>query len=285
MNPTLSLIRKNRDTVLSVAELLYGDGAWEITKALTQDRKDNLARGVAIAGTATGAALGVSEIGEGLRDVGKTGGVLRKVGAVVPKMPGGPKTKLAVAGTMLGSDLLATKELKKPKQPPAATLTKIPKPPSPVISKSRVQQAKDEIDDGGDVLWRGEISKMDTDKRQVFGWASIVEVNGEPVIDLQGDLMTIETIEKAAYDYVRTSRKGGNQHQRNGAEPHHVSDMIESFIVTDEKKQQMGLPADTPTGWWVGFAINDDKTWEQVKNGERREFSIHGSGTRKSIDL
>jgi hypothetical protein len=40
-----------------------------------------------------------------------------------------------------------------------------------------------------------------------------------------------------------------------------------------------------PTGWWVGFQVNDDATWQQVKNGERREFSIHGSGIRKDIEL
>ena len=136
-----------------------------------------------------------------------------------------------------------------------------------------------------DVVWHGEISKMDTDKRQVFGWASIVEIDGKPVIDLQGDYMTVDEIEKAAYDYVKSSRKGGHQHQKTDDGPKHVSDMIESFLVTDEKKRQMGLPDSTPTGWWVGFQVNDDDVWAQVKDGKLPGFSIHGSGTRKSVEV
>lgn len=278
MNPTLKLVKKNRDEVLSVAELLYGDGAWEISKALTQtsqpsSRKQNVMRGAAIAGTAAGAALGVTEVGHGLRGVTRAGGTLNKLATKIPKMPGGPKTQLGVASTMLGADILATNELKKPKQP---KVPEIHKRLRPVATAEKVSKTA-----SPEVEWRGEISKMDEDKRQVFGWASIVEVNGEPVVDLQGDYLSLDEIEKAAYNYVRKSRVGGNQHQKGV----HVSDMIESFLVTPEKKQQMGLPADTPTGWWVGFQVNDDSTWQQVKNGERREFSIHGSGVRKDVEV
>lgn len=131
-----------------------------------------------------------------------------------------------------------------------------------------------------DIVWSGEISKIDEDKRQVFGWASVVTMNGQPVVDLQDDYMAMETIEKAVYDYVKTSRKGGNMHARDGQDPMHVSDMIESFVVTEEKKEKLGLPPEFPTGWLVGFQVNDDETWAMVKDGRRRQFSIHGSGHR-----
>lgn len=132
------------------------------------------------------------------------------------------------------------------------------------------------------VIWKGEISKRDDDKRQVFGWASVVEVGGKPVVDHQDDLISVDVIEKAAYDYVKSSRKGGDMHRRAGDAPVHVSDMIESFLVTPEKKAALGLPDDMPTGWWVGFQVNDEETWQKVKTGERTEFSIHGSGRRIS---
>lgn len=129
-----------------------------------------------------------------------------------------------------------------------------------------------------------EISKIDTDKRQVFGWASIVERDGEPVVDLQGDYISPEEIEKAAYSYVQKSRKGGDMHQRDGEGPRHVSDMIESFLVTPEKIEKLGLPADSlPTGWWVGFQVHDDDTWNLVKSGKRKMFSIHGKGRREAL--
>jgi len=136
-----------------------------------------------------------------------------------------------------------------------------------------------------DIVWEGEFAKFDIDKRQVFGWASIVELNGEPVVDLQGDYITAEEIEKAAYDYVVKSRKGGDMHRReqheDGERPFHASDMIESFMVTPEKVEQMGLPAGSlPTGWWVGYQVHDEETWNLVKSGKRSGFSIHGRGKR-----
>jgi len=135
------------------------------------------------------------------------------------------------------------------------------------------------------VTWEGEISKVDTDKRQVFGWASIVEINGEPVVDLQGDYIDIDEIEKSAYDYVIKSRKGGEMHRRDGEAPVHVSDMIESFLVTPEKKEKLGLPDSVPTGWWVGYQINDDDAWNLVKSGKRTGFSIHGRGQRTPSEI
>jgi Putative phage serine protease XkdF len=132
-----------------------------------------------------------------------------------------------------------------------------------------------------ELVWEGEISKMDTDKRQVFGFCTVTHVNGEPVVDLQGDYVPLEEIEKAAYSYVVDSRKGGDMHERDGEQPLHTSDMIESVIITPEKLKQWGLAEDAmPYGWWVGFKVNDDAQWEKVRKNERTGFSIHGSGKR-----
>lgn len=129
----------------------------------------------------------------------------------------------------------------------------------------------------------GEFSKLDTDQRLAFGWASVTEINGMPVVDRQADYVTTEEIEKAAYDYVLKSRVGGDMHKRAGDRPHHVSDLVESFVLTDEKIAKMGLPETTPRGWWVGFKIHDDEAWDMVKKGERTGFSIHGKGRREDI--
>jgi hypothetical protein len=128
------------------------------------------------------------------------------------------------------------------------------------------------------------IAKLDEDKRQVFGWASVISKNGVPVEDRQGDVIDPEELEKSAYEFVLKSRKGGHQHKRNGDEVYHVSDMIESMVVTDEKKEAMGLPDDAPTGWWVGFKVHDDDTWHKIKKGDVTGFSIHGRGKRKPLD-
>ncbi len=139
----------------------------------------------------------------------------------------------------------------------------------------------------------GEIAKVDVDKRQVFGWCSISEMDGVPYVDLQGDFIPVEEIEKSAYRYVLESRKGGDMHARvrkglttNFDEPKHTGDLIESFVVTPEKLEVMGLDRNAmPHGWWVGYKINDDEQWAMVKSGERSGFSLHGVGSRRDMEL
>lgn len=310
-------------------DVLYGDGVWEITKALTE--KQRYERSQARVGLASN-VLGIAAGGAALATAARNP-ALRKGAANVKNA--GPATKwlarkldvtprtaaklyragaagavgLQVANT--GGDLIAnrvlSREAKVKKSSTDVSGAKIklvkrgvnlagtgakqaPKISGkamaatqqvPELANKAVQTVKKDVD----FNIRGEISKMNVEKKQVFGWASVIEINGEPVIDLQGDVMTIDTIEKAAYDYVHKSRKGGNQHQRAGEEPLHVSDMIESFVLTPEKKDQMGLPDTVPTGWWVGFQINDDDTWNAYKDGKLKEFSIHGSGTRKALEV
>lgn len=139
--------------------------------------------------------------------------------------------------------------------------------------------------DTGDLTFRGEFTKFDDDKRQAFGWASVVTKDGSPVLDRQGDYISIEDLESAAYTYVHKSRVGGDMHRRNGDAPHHVSDMIESMVFTPEKIAKMGLPEGFPEGWWVGYQIHDEDTWQEVRKKGRTGFSIHGRGIRKDIDM
>lgn len=159
--------------------------------------------------------------------------------------------------------------------------------PAPRRRRGRLVERKAALEksDAESVVWSGEFAKTDEKKRQVFGWASVVSVNGEPVADRQGDVMDPEDIEKAAYQYVMHSRTGGHQHRRTDDDrPFKASDMIESFVVTPEKIEKMGLPASTPCGWWVGFKVHDDEAWGKIEKGEVTGFSIHGRGKRRMLD-
>lgn len=212
-----------------IADLLYGDAAYEVVKSLTPDRP-------------------------------KAKLVIKRR---TPVAKAARKIKMAQKGAEQTFDVLHNLPERKEK-----------------LLKT-VKKSKD-----SDITFAGEISKVDDDKRQVFGWASVIEKDGKPVVDHQDDVIDLDVIEKAAYDYVIGSRMGGNQHRRTDDDkPHQVSKMIESFLVTPEKKEQLNLPDDFPTGWWCGFQIDDDETWSQVKKGERRGFSIHGRGVRKAVDL
>lgn len=194
------------------------------------------------------------------------------VDAISPAIPS-QKVQAANAGLQAGrkAGRKAKKLVAMAKKPPQV-------PPTP---EEMVPMAK-----GLDVTWSGEISKRDDEKRQVFGFCTVTHLNGEPVIDRQGDYIPLEEIEKSAYTYVIESRKGGDMHARDGEMPLHTSDMIESFVITPEKLEKMGLAPDAlPHGWWVGFKVNDDAQWEKVKKSERTGFSIHGSGKRVEKSL
>lgn len=311
------------ETFAEVAALLFGDGASDLVSKKMNDRKQRqVTAGLSAVGASAGAA-GLALGGHNLhrsykkvRATQKIGGRLRAVKAAVSteKLATG-LIPLEVAG--LGGELMATKILhsdtKKPVrksspdqvdlhvlgsggsrqgkkirrvggvvEPMARGQLKMIEPKAKGKLKKLSQDAlcKSEYD----IRWEGEISKVSQDKQQVFGWASIVELNGEPVVDLQGDYISIDEVEKSAYEYVHKSRKGGDMHLRDqlgGADRVvHKSDMIESMVMTPEKKEALGLSESTPTGWWVGYQVNDPELWAKVKDGKRNMFSIHGKGVR-----
>lgn len=145
--------------------------------------------------------------------------------------------------------------------------------------------------DTHDVHLTGEFSKFDEDKQVAFGWASIADIDGKPVVDRQNDVIKIDDLEEAAYSYVLKSRVGGEMHRREislgqsvgkrGTKPRHVATLIESMVFTPEKIEKMGLPpGSVPNGWWIGFKVHDEGVWEKVKKGDYAAFSIHGKGRR-----
>jgi hypothetical protein len=129
----------------------------------------------------------------------------------------------------------------------------------------------------------GVITKIDEDKRLVFGWASIIkDTEGKVLLDRQNDFIDSEDeLEKSAYTYVLHSRDGGEMHVRKG-----VSTMVESVVLTKEKQESLGIPAGTvPIGWWIGFRVNDERVWDEVKKGGYAGFSVHGTGQRNETKL
>lgn len=123
------------------------------------------------------------------------------------------------------------------------------------------------------------ITKSDEDQHLVFGWASVSErTNGEEVCDLQGDMVSPQELEKAAYEYVLNWHTGGEEHDPALKDK---CRMVESVVFTREKLHAMGIPEGiVPLGWWIGFKVDDPETWELVKNGTYQMFSIEGKGKR-----
>jgi Putative phage serine protease XkdF len=160
---------------------------------------------------------------------------------------------------------------------PGPKIAKIARPAPPPTVTAGVVGKSDEID----FEFTTDIVKADNEEQTVFGWASITEKDGQPVVDRQGDEIEIQELAKSAYNYVINTRTGGNQHKRgDDGNPMKVADMIESMVFTKEKVEKMGLPDQTPIGWWVGFKIHDPESWDDVKNGRVTGFSVHGRGRR-----
>ncbi len=124
------------------------------------------------------------------------------------------------------------------------------------------------------------VMKSDDERRLVFGWASIaVRVNGEVIEDYQDDVIDIEDLERAAYNFTAEFGTAGEMHRHGG-----IGRLVESVVFTKEKAAALGIPPDIlPEGWWVGFRIDDDEVWEKVKNGTYSMFSIGGYAQREVI--
>ena len=147
---------------------------------------------------------------------------------------------------------------------------------------SDIQQAID--DQNGNISKSDfQIAKADEDKRLVFGWALVSATSdGEQIIDHQGDIVDQDELEDGAYEYVLNFRDAGEEHISSLRKK---ARMVESVVFTEEKLQAMGIPQGTvPYGWWIGFYVDDDDTWEKIKNGTYSMFSIEGKAVREPVN-
>lgn len=126
-----------------------------------------------------------------------------------------------------------------------------------------------------------EVLKVDDERRLVFGWANVsVRKDGEQIVDSQGDMIDPEDLENAMYNFVLEYRDAGVNHTGEA-----IGKLVESFVVTPEKLEKMGLESDAlPIGAWIGFKIMDDAVWQQVRKGQFKSFSIGGSAVREPVE-
>ncbi len=123
------------------------------------------------------------------------------------------------------------------------------------------------------------VTKVDEEQRVVFGWFSIVEEDGQAVIDKHGDIIPVEDIEKAVYDFVENSRMAGEMHVNMG-----VGHLVESVFFSADKQMALGINLGK-IGWWGGFRITDDEVWKKVKQGYYPSFSIGGLAQPEEIEV
>lgn len=115
------------------------------------------------------------------------------------------------------------------------------------------------------------IFKMDEERQIVYG--VVLEPHTR---DLQGDVLTIDTIEIAAHNYLATSRTVGDSHSGPAA-----AEVVESYLAPAD--YDLGGHRITKGTWVMGVHILDPELWESVKRGDFTGFSIGGSGERKEL--
>lgn len=139
---------------------------------------------------------------------------------------------------------------------------------------------------GKSAEWRVEvpIQKLDEEERLIFGWANVPHPVGKgadlgpPKIDLQDEMILLTDLERAAYEYVETSREGDEMHTAQVK-----AKMVESMVFTPEKMAAMGIDDwQGNYGWWVGYRVEPD-AFELVKDGTYKMFSI--GGTAKQVEV
>ena len=97
------------------------------------------------------------------------------------------------------------------------------------------------------------------------------------MVDHQGDMISIDEIEKAAHKFLTDCRVAGDSHITKG-----VGHLVESIVFSNELQKALDINLGQ-TGWFVGFKVTDQDVWDRVKKGELSMFSIGGSGTRTKI--
>ena len=126
------------------------------------------------------------------------------------------------------------------------------------------------------------INKFYDDEQLVFGWASVSkDAKGNRPLDWHGDLIDVEDLEKAVYDFVLNFGESNEMHKANSTN----GKLVESVVFTKEKMKAMGIPEGVvPEGWWVAFYIENREAYMKVKNGTYKMFSIEGSAQQLEVD-
>lgn len=124
------------------------------------------------------------------------------------------------------------------------------------------------------------IAKSDDARQLVFGWASVAaDQEGNPVLDSQGDLIDLEDLEDAFYDYVKSA--GTLNFMHDGPVR---GQLVEALVFTPEKLTKLGIPAGTvPYGAWVGYHIPNAQDYAMAKADGLLMFSIEGSAQREEV--
>lgn len=128
----------------------------------------------------------------------------------------------------------------------------------------------------GSKIGQEQVAKSD-EQQMVWGWASVSTLDGQLITDAQGDECDVIELQKAAHEFMQSSRVGKVMHA--GRRKGYIAD---SIVFTKALQDALGIDLGME-GWFVGYKVEDPDTWARVKKGELRAFSIGGLGNREPL--
>jgi hypothetical protein len=117
--------------------------------------------------------------------------------------------------------------------------------------------------------YHASIFKADEERRLVYG---VIAESG--MVDAQGDVMSGQTIEDMAHDFMMRFRRFDERHNWRQVEAWPVDSWVFREDVTLFGQLIKAV------SWAVGAKVFDDGIWQKVRSGEYRAFSIGGRGVR-----
>jgi len=133
------------------------------------------------------------------------------------------------------------------------------------------------MDNESTVNFTAKITKSDSASRIVWGWASVIEKDGESIFDHQGDRIAEDVLAKAAHDFVSDYRVGKVMHSGRK-----VGALVESVVFTKELQKALGIDLGK-VGWFIGMRVSED-VFKRVESGELQAFSIGGIATKVAVE-
>jgi hypothetical protein len=116
-----------------------------------------------------------------------------------------------------------------------------------------------------------------------YGWALVTDVDGVPVLDLQGDIVEVEDLRGSVHDFIRSDRIAGIIHGRDAdGNPIQVGEIVESMVISPDIEAALGVEFGK-SGWFIGMHVTADSVWADVKSGKLPAFSIGGTGQRVAL--
>lgn len=126
--------------------------------------------------------------------------------------------------------------------------------------------------------YEAEITKFDDGEGVVYGFVTVYEEGGVPVIDRQGDVIDETEVRKMAHRYVSEARVAKVMHGGSV-----VGEVVESIVLTRDLQKAMGIDLGK-AGWFIGMKLHDERIKGEVRKGKLRAFSIGGKGIRRPIE-